>query len=108
MKDEQYGEIQVLMPASMLKAKVKGVFNSVQTGEKRMVLSPKRKILYTRLTSDGQETFTATSATLGAQCVLSRETTLPVTDELRQWWFNIKGAAGCWRRIWQRSDSTIF
>lgn len=44
MKDEQYGEIQVLMSASMLKAKVKGVFNSVQTGEKRMVLSPKRKI----------------------------------------------------------------
>ncbi|ECG8601370.1 chitinase, partial [Salmonella enterica subsp. salamae] len=38
-------------------------------GEKRTVLAPKGKLLYTRQTTEGQETFTATSATLGAQCV---------------------------------------
>ncbi|ENR4362581.1 chitinase, partial [Salmonella enterica] len=31
-------------------------------GEKRTVLAPKGKLLYTRQTTEGQETFTATSA----------------------------------------------
>ncbi|WP_227432887.1 hypothetical protein [Salmonella enterica] len=61
-------------------------------GEKRTVLAPKGKILYTRQMTDAQATFTATSATLGAQCVLPREATTPVTDETKQWWFNITGS----------------
>ncbi|MGS3392903.1 chitinase [Citrobacter freundii complex sp. CFNIH9] len=61
-------------------------------GEKRTVLAPKGRLLYTRQTTAGQETFTATSATLGAQCILPREATTPVTDESTQWWFNITGS----------------
>ncbi|EAT2186796.1 chitinase, partial [Salmonella enterica] len=61
-------------------------------GEKRTVLAPKGRLLYTRQTTAGQETFTATSATLGAQCALPREATTPVTDESKQWWFNITGS----------------
>ncbi|QLY59673.1 peptidoglycan DD-metalloendopeptidase family protein [Citrobacter freundii] len=61
-------------------------------GEKRTVLAPKGRLLYTRQTTAGQETFTATSATLGAQCILPREATMPVTDESTQWWFNITGS----------------
>ncbi|ECC1562817.1 chitinase, partial [Salmonella enterica subsp. salamae] len=61
-------------------------------GEKRTVLTPKGRLLYTRQTTAGQETFTATSATLGAQCALPREATTPVTDESKQWWFNITGS----------------
>ncbi|SUG26853.1 Uncharacterised protein [Salmonella enterica subsp. salamae] len=61
-------------------------------GEKRTVLAPKGRLLYTRQTTAGQETFTATSATLGAQCALPREAATPVTDESKQWWFNITGS----------------
>ncbi|ECG8601358.1 chitinase, partial [Salmonella enterica subsp. salamae] len=50
-------------------------------GEKRTVLAPKGKLLYTRQTTEGQETFTATSATLGAQCVRPRNATTTVRDE---------------------------
>lgn len=60
-------------------------------GEKRTVLAPKGIILYTRQAVSGQEVFTATAATLGAQRVLPREATTPVTDESQQWWFNITG-----------------
>ncbi|MCX8971861.1 chitinase, partial [Citrobacter portucalensis] len=60
-------------------------------GEKQTVLAPKGRLLYTRQTTAGQEIFTATSATLGAQCILPREATTPVTDESTQWWFNITG-----------------
>ncbi|MCE1948304.1 EF-hand domain-containing protein [Enterobacter hormaechei] len=63
-------------------------------GEKRTVLAPKGKVLYTRRTTDGQATFTATPAILDAQRVLPREATTPVTDEAKQWWFNITGS--CW------------
>ncbi|MDU4245149.1 MAG: EF-hand domain-containing protein [Varibaculum cambriense] len=61
-------------------------------GENRTVLAPKGKILYTRRTTDGQATFTATPAILDAQRVLPREATTPVTDESKQWWFNITGS----------------
>ncbi|ENV4277043.1 hypothetical protein ACFKAN_000823 [Salmonella enterica] len=61
-------------------------------GEKRTVLAPKGKILYSRQTTEGQETFTATSATLGAQYTLSQKATMPVMDESKQWWFNITGS----------------
>ena len=54
-------------------------------GEKRTVMAPKGKMLYARQSASGQETFTATAATLGAQCVLPRETTTPVMDESQQW-----------------------
>ncbi|EOF5965489.1 hypothetical protein ACK1FJ_004604 [Salmonella enterica] len=60
-------------------------------GEKRTVVAPKGKILYTRQTTAGQETFTATPVTLGAQCVLPREAATPVRDGARQWWYNITG-----------------
>ncbi|ENB7698793.1 hypothetical protein ABIN28_004887 [Escherichia coli] len=147
---ESDGEIQMLMPEWMQKAKAKGIFDSVQTvdeteewkvsagtpvgfmgcedypgegsgeierewfvhlevlstdpnmpkflsnpagvkGEKRTVLAPKGIILYTRQAVPGQEVFTATAATLGAQRVLPREATTPITDESQQWWFNITG-----------------
>ncbi|EHT8281019.1 chitinase [Escherichia coli] len=147
---ESDGEIQMLMPEWMQKAKAKGIFDSVQTvdeteewkvsagtpvgfmgcedypgegsgeierewfvhlevlstdpnmpkflsnpagvkGEKRTILAPKGIILYTRQAVPGQEVFTATAATLGAQRVLPREATTPVTDESQQWWFNITG-----------------
>ncbi|WP_350437414.1 EF-hand domain-containing protein, partial [Pseudocitrobacter faecalis] len=61
-------------------------------GEKRTVMAPKGKMLYARQSASGQETFTATAATLGAQCVLPRETTTPAMDESQQWWFNISGS----------------
>ncbi len=61
-------------------------------GEKRTVMAPKGKMLYARQSASEQETFTATAATLGAQCVLPRETTTPVMDESQQWWFNIDGS----------------
>lgn len=61
-------------------------------GEKRTVLAPKGKILYNRQTTEGQETFTATSATLGAQCALPREATTPVRDESQTLWYNITGS----------------
>lgn len=61
-------------------------------GEKRTVLAPKGRILYTREATAEQETFTTTSATLGAQCALPREATTPITDESKQWWFNITGS----------------
>ncbi|HIA4031631.1 TPA: chitinase [Escherichia coli] len=148
---EQDGEIQVLMPAWMQKAKAKGVFDRVQLGgetaewqvsagtpvgfmgceeypgegggqverewfvhlevlsadarmpaflsnpadvkgEKRTVMAPKGKMLYTRQSASGQESFTETAVTLGAQCVLPRETTTPVMDDSHQWWFNINGS----------------
>ncbi|ECI4078971.1 chitinase, partial [Salmonella enterica subsp. salamae] len=56
-------------------------------GEKRTVLAPKGKILYTRQTTAEQETFTATSATLGAQCVRPRNATTPVRDESQTLWY---------------------
>ncbi|GEM_PF-839168 len=61
-------------------------------GDKQTVLAPKGKVLYTRRTTDGQATFTATPAILDAQRVLPREATTPVTDEAKQWWFNITGS----------------
>ncbi|WP_407732374.1 hypothetical protein ACJJVG_07300 [Pseudocitrobacter faecalis] len=61
-------------------------------GEKRTVMAPKGKMLYARQSASEQETFTATAATLGAQCVLPRETTTPAMDESQQWWFNISGS----------------
>ncbi|SQH41404.1 Lysozyme [Salmonella enterica] len=61
-------------------------------GEKRTVLAPKGKILYSRQTTEGQETFTATSTTLGAQYTLSQKATMPVMDGAKQWWFNITGS----------------
>ncbi|WNU99844.1 N-acetylmuramidase domain-containing protein [Enterobacter sp. DTU_2021_1002640_1_SI_PRY_ASU_LCPMC_013] len=61
-------------------------------GDKRTVLAPKGKVLYTRRTTDGQATFAATPAILDAQRVLPREATTPVTDETKQWWFNITGS----------------
>ena len=61
-------------------------------GEKRTVLAPKGKILYTRQATAEQATFTTTSATLDAQYMLSRETTTPVMDASKQWWFNIAGS----------------
>ncbi|EJF4143906.1 pesticin C-terminus-like muramidase [Salmonella enterica] len=61
-------------------------------GEKRTVLAPKGKILYTRQTTAEQETFTATSATLGAQCVRPRNATTPVRDESQTLWYNITGS----------------
>ena len=61
-------------------------------GEKRTVLAPKGKILYTRQATAESETFTTTSATLDAQYMLAREATTPVTDTSKQWWFNITGS----------------
>lgn len=61
-------------------------------GEKRTVLAPKGRLLYTRQTTAGQETFTATSATLGAQCVRPRNATTPVRDESQTLWYNITGS----------------
>lgn len=70
-------------------------------GEKRTVLAPKGKTLYTRQLTAEQETFIATSATLGAQCVLPRESTRPVMDEIQKWWYNITGSG------WLSQDDVV-
>ncbi|HEE9789252.1 TPA: hypothetical protein R8F93_003317 [Enterobacter soli] len=61
-------------------------------GEKRSVQAAKGKVLYTRQEASGQATFTATSATLSARCVLPRDTTTPVMDASQKWWYSITGS----------------
>lgn len=61
-------------------------------GEKRSVLAPKGKVLFTRQDAAGQPVFTPTSARLSAQCVLSRESATPVADEGQKWWYKINGS----------------
>ncbi|WP_122533717.1 hypothetical protein, partial [Klebsiella variicola] len=61
-------------------------------GEKRSVLAPKGKSLFTRQDAAGQPVFTPTSARLGAQCLLSRELATPVADESQKWWYKVSGS----------------
>lgn len=61
-------------------------------GEKRSVLAPKGKVLFTRQDAAGQPVFTATSARLSAQCFISRESATPVADESQKWWYKINGS----------------
>ncbi|WP_243428349.1 EF-hand domain-containing protein [Leclercia adecarboxylata] len=58
-------------------------------GDKRSVLAPKEKNLFIRQDTAGQQVFTPTSARLSAQCLLTRESTTPVADESRNWWYKI-------------------
>ncbi|MFW2322706.1 hypothetical protein ACN47F_06490 [Klebsiella variicola] len=61
-------------------------------GEKRSVLAPKGKSLFTRQDAAGQPVFTPTSARLGAQCQLSRGAATPVADESQKWWYKVSGS----------------
>ncbi|HCB0645619.1 TPA: hypothetical protein MYL57_005723, partial [Klebsiella variicola subsp. variicola] len=61
-------------------------------GEKRSVLAPKGKSLFTRQDAAGQPVFTPTSARLGAQCQLSRGAATPVSDESQKWWYKVSGS----------------
>ncbi|HBR7328763.1 pesticin C-terminus-like muramidase [Klebsiella pneumoniae] len=61
-------------------------------GEKKSVLAPKGKSLFTRQDAAGQPVFTPTSAKLGAQCQLSRESATPVADESQKWWYKVSGS----------------
>ncbi|WP_281075697.1 pesticin C-terminus-like muramidase [Klebsiella quasivariicola] len=61
-------------------------------GEKRSVLAPKGKSLFTRQDTAGQPVFTPTSAKLGAQCQLSRGSATPVADESQKWWYKVSGS----------------
>ncbi|MCT9846358.1 hypothetical protein N7563_20050 [Leclercia adecarboxylata ATCC 23216 = NBRC 102595] len=58
-------------------------------GDKKSVLAPKGKALFTRQDAAGQSVFTATSARLSAQSLLPRESATPVADELQKWWYKI-------------------
>lgn len=61
-------------------------------GEKRSVLAPKGKTLFTRQNDAEQPVFTATSARLSAQCLIPRESATPVADELQKWWYKVSGS----------------
>ncbi|HHY6385525.1 TPA: pesticin C-terminus-like muramidase [Salmonella enterica] len=61
-------------------------------GGKRSVLVPKGKTLFTRQDITGQPVFTATSARLSSQCLLPRESAMPVTDESQKGWYKISGS----------------
>lgn len=61
-------------------------------GNKRSVLVPKGKALFIRQDITGQPVFTATSARLSAQCLISQQSTLSVTDELQEGWYKITGS----------------
>ncbi|WP_374736400.1 glycoside hydrolase family 19 protein [Klebsiella variicola] len=61
-------------------------------GEKKSVLAPKGKSLFTRQDAAGQPVFTPTSARLGAQCQLSRGAATPVSDESQKWWYKVSGS----------------
>ncbi|WP_240494336.1 hypothetical protein [Pantoea sp. 1.19] len=61
-------------------------------GDKRSVLVPKGKTLFTRQDTPGQPVFTATSARLSAQCLLPRESATPVTDEAQKGWYKVSGS----------------
>ncbi|EOI5729514.1 hypothetical protein ACMS09_002987 [Cronobacter malonaticus] len=60
-------------------------------GEKRWLLVPKGKTLYVRQDSEGGPVFTATTARVSAQSLLSREAATPVADASKTWWYNITG-----------------
>jgi len=148
---EPDGDMQMLMPAWMQKAKAKGTFNAVVkggetaewqvsagtpagfmgcmespgesrgqtdrewyvhlevlsadpnmpaflsnpagvTGGKITVRAAKGKTLYARQTTPDAVTFTPTSATLSARCVLPQEATTPVSDASQRRWYNITGS----------------
>ncbi|MCB3640979.1 hypothetical protein H5793_11140, partial [Klebsiella pneumoniae] len=61
-------------------------------GDKRSVLAAKGSALFTRQDVTGQPVFTATSARLGAQCRLPRESATPVADEAQKWWYKVNGS----------------
>ncbi len=61
-------------------------------GGKRFVLARKGAPLFTRQDEAGQPEFTATSARLSAQCLLPREATTPVADELKNGWYKVSGS----------------
>ncbi|WP_226858894.1 hypothetical protein [Enterobacter cloacae complex sp. P30BA] len=61
-------------------------------GDKRSVLAPKGPALFTRQDATGQPVFTATSARLNAQCLLPRESAMPVADEAQKWWYKVSGS----------------
>ena len=61
-------------------------------GDKRSVLAPKGKALFTRQDATGQPVFAATSARLSAQCLLPRESATPVADESQKWWYKVSGS----------------
>ncbi len=60
-------------------------------GEKRWLLVPKGKTLYVRQDSEDGPVFTATTARVSAQSLLSREAATPVADASQAWWYNITG-----------------
>ena len=58
-------------------------------GEKKSVLISKGKALFIRQDASEMPVFTATSARLSAQCLLPRESTTPIADESKKWWYKI-------------------
>ncbi|EPR9139525.1 glycoside hydrolase family 19 protein [Cronobacter sakazakii] len=60
-------------------------------GEKRWLLVPNGKTLYVRQDSEDGPVFTATTARVSAQSLLSREAATPVADASKTWWYNITG-----------------
>jgi len=62
------------------------------TGDKKSVLVPKGKNLFIRQDAAGQPVFIPTSASLGAQCLLTRDAATPVADESQKWWYKVTGS----------------
>lgn len=61
-------------------------------GEKKTVLANKGKSLFIRQGDSGSPVFHGTSTTLGAQCLLERNSTSPVQDETQKWWYKVTGS----------------
>ncbi|MGK0738109.1 hypothetical protein ACSFCX_14950 [Yokenella regensburgei] len=61
-------------------------------GEKKTVLANKGKSLFIRQGESGSPVFHGTSTTLGAQCLLERNSTSPVQDETQKWWYKVTGS----------------
>ncbi|WP_151995160.1 hypothetical protein [Buttiauxella massiliensis] len=60
-------------------------------GDKRSIRALKGKPLYIRQQTDPEE-FVPISATLGAQCFLSRDAATPAQDASKKWWYKVSGS----------------
>jgi len=61
-------------------------------GRKSVVIAAKGTPLYIRHRDAGQPAFSATSATLSAQCVRDYEAAARTADSAGHWWYNISGS----------------